>query len=261
MFHKCLSGCDSKLEFGDVWNKMVLKHGLEKKEWFDRLFGLREKWCTALSKDIFSAGILSSQRVEVTNRAISFKANRTTKLLEFFHIFEATVRRWRSTEKSDNFRCTTEKPKTTTKILKHAAEVYTMNLYKDFKLEFDTNLGAYAKEKPTSMQYVKFFDVSLDEDYMHTYQVIYHCQDNEFMCSCMCFTETGLLCFHILKIMQMYSIHAILERYILKRWTKLTKSMIWDENESELIPNKYYIIPDEYCPFSETNIVKSDKTI
>ncbi|XP_021715624.1 protein FAR1-RELATED SEQUENCE 5-like [Chenopodium quinoa] len=131
------------------------------------------------------------------------EANRTTKLLEFFHIFEATVRRWRSTEKSDNFRCTTEKPKTTTKILKHAAKVYTLNLYKDFKLEFDTSLGAYAKEKPTSMQYVKFFDVSLDEDYMHTYQVIYHCQNNEFMCSCMCFTETGLMCFHILKIMQM----------------------------------------------------------
>ncbi|XP_021751021.1 protein FAR-RED IMPAIRED RESPONSE 1-like [Chenopodium quinoa] len=233
MFHKCLSGCDLESEFEDVWNKMVQKYGLEKKEWFDRLFGLREKWCTALSKDIFSAGILSSQRVEVTNRAISFKANRTTKLLEFFHIFEATVRRWRSTEKSDNFRCTTKKPKTKTKILKHATEVYTLNLYKDFKLEFETSLGAYAKEKPTSMQYVKFFDVSLDEDYRHIYQVIYHCQNNEFMCSCMCFTETGLLCFHIIKIMQMYNIHSIPERYILKRWTKLAKSRIWDENESE----------------------------
>ncbi|XP_021756925.1 protein FAR1-RELATED SEQUENCE 5-like [Chenopodium quinoa] len=204
----------------------------KKKEWFDRLYGLRDKWCTTLSKDIFSAGILSSQRVEVTNRAISFKPNRTTKLLEFFHIFEATVKRWRSTEKSDNFRYTTEKPRTTTKILKHAAEVYTLNLYKDFKLEFDTSLGAYAREKTTSMQYVKFFDVSLDEDNKHTYQVIYYTLNHEFMCSCMCFTETGLLSFHILKIMQMYSIHAIPERYILKRWTKLAKSMIWDENES-----------------------------
>ncbi|XP_021758890.1 protein FAR1-RELATED SEQUENCE 5-like [Chenopodium quinoa] len=32
MFHKCLSGCDSESEFEDVWNKMVQKHGLEKKE-------------------------------------------------------------------------------------------------------------------------------------------------------------------------------------------------------------------------------------
>ncbi|XP_021722582.1 protein FAR1-RELATED SEQUENCE 5-like [Chenopodium quinoa] len=203
MFHKCLSSCDSESEFEDVWKQDGSKTWIRKKEWFDRLFGLREKWSTTLSKDIFSAGILSSQRVEVTNRAISFKANRTTKLLEFFHIFEATVRRWRSTEKSDNFRCTIEKPKTTTKILKHAAEVYTLNLYKDFNLEFDTSLGAYAKEKPTSMQYVKLFDVSLDEDYKHTYKVIYHCQNNEFMCSFMCFTEIELLCFHILKIMQM----------------------------------------------------------
>ena len=232
MFHKCLSGCDSESEFEETWHKMVQEYGLEKKEWFDRLYGLREKWCTALSKDIFSAGILSSQRVEVTNRAISFKANRTTSLFEFFHIFEATVKRWRSTEKSDNFRNTTEKPKTTTKILKHAAEVYTLNLYKDFKFEFETSLGAYAREKVTSMQSVKFFDVSLDEDYKHSYQVIFHTQNKEFACSCMCFTETGLLCFQILKIMQMYSIHSIPDIYILKRWTKLAKSMVWDENDS-----------------------------
>ncbi|XP_021718619.1 protein FAR-RED IMPAIRED RESPONSE 1-like [Chenopodium quinoa] len=123
MFDKCLYGYDDEKEFDDCWNDMIQKYGLEEKEWFDRLYELRHKWCPVFSKDILCAGILSSQRSEITNRAISLKANKKNSLYEFFHIFEATLQRWRSNEKADNFKRKTKKPKTKCKLLKQAAEI------------------------------------------------------------------------------------------------------------------------------------------
>ncbi|KAK9689570.1 hypothetical protein RND81_09G067800 [Saponaria officinalis] len=73
-FNKCLRGCFNETEFELAWNKMITDYGLQHDTWFKRLYGIRRKWCTALSKDFFSAGILSSQRSESTNHAIGFHA-------------------------------------------------------------------------------------------------------------------------------------------------------------------------------------------
>ncbi|XP_056692117.1 protein FAR1-RELATED SEQUENCE 5-like [Spinacia oleracea] len=68
-FYKCLSGCITPNDFEETCKSMINTFKLEKDDWFNRLYGLKEKWCTALSKDFFSAGILSSQRSESTNHA------------------------------------------------------------------------------------------------------------------------------------------------------------------------------------------------
>ncbi|XP_021744437.1 protein FAR-RED IMPAIRED RESPONSE 1-like [Chenopodium quinoa] len=151
MFNKCFYGCDSEEEFTACWKNMIQKYGLGEKSWFDRLCELRFKWCPIFSKDIFFTGTLSSQRSEVTNRAISFKANKKTLLLECFHIFKATVKRWRSNEKADNYRCRTEKPKTKCKLLKQATKVYTLNLFKDFEEEYDTSMRSYIRDVSNEM--------------------------------------------------------------------------------------------------------------
>ena len=76
-FHKCLMGCNSEEEFNECWDNMVTMYNMKDNEefykWFDRLHKIRHKWCTGLSKDFFSAGILSSQRSESTNSAIELK--------------------------------------------------------------------------------------------------------------------------------------------------------------------------------------------
>ncbi|KAL2943011.1 Protein FAR1-RELATED SEQUENCE 5 [Bienertia sinuspersici] len=111
MFKNALMGCDDEEEFEELWAEMMEKYGHQKPEWFNQVYEETHKWCTALNRDIFSASILSSQRSEVTNKAISFTAKATTNLFEFYHIFERTVKRWRSNETSDNFRNGIERPK------------------------------------------------------------------------------------------------------------------------------------------------------
>ncbi|XP_056698423.1 protein FAR1-RELATED SEQUENCE 5-like [Spinacia oleracea] len=130
-FYKCLSGCITPNDFEETWKSMINTFKLEKDNWFNTLYGLKEKWCTALSKDFFYAGILSSQRSESTNHAVGFKANKSTTLTEFYSIFQATINRWRETEEKDDFDCTRGIPTSElsmSAILKQAANVYTITL-------------------------------------------------------------------------------------------------------------------------------------
>nr|GMC79770.1 protein FAR1-RELATED SEQUENCE 5-like [Ipomoea batatas] len=136
VFYTYVAGCVNENEFENCWKSMVSKYGLEDHAWFRRLYELKEKWCTALSKDFFSAGTLNSQRSESTNHAIWFNAKKTTSLMQFYKIFKETVKRWRSNEEQDEFQASTSYPTSIlpmTGLLKHAAEVYTKALFKDFE--------------------------------------------------------------------------------------------------------------------------------
>ncbi|XP_021755009.1 protein FAR-RED IMPAIRED RESPONSE 1-like [Chenopodium quinoa] len=124
--NKCLSGCVTKEEFQICWDSMIVKYKLENNKWFKRLYGLREKWCTTLSKDFFSAGILSSQRSESAKNAVGFKANKNTSLTDFLKIFNQTVKRWRKNESDADFKCSNSNPTSSIPfigLLKHASKV------------------------------------------------------------------------------------------------------------------------------------------
>ncbi|XP_056685579.1 protein FAR1-RELATED SEQUENCE 9-like [Spinacia oleracea] len=143
---------------------MINTFKLEKDDWFNRLYGLKEKWCTALSKDFFSAGILSSQRSESTNHAVGFKANKSTTLTEFYSIFQATINRWRKTKEKDDFDCTRGIPTSElsmSAILKQAANVYTITLFCDFEEEFKLSVASSTMFKGSVGRTV-FFEVWIE---------------------------------------------------------------------------------------------------
>lgn len=229
MFQKCLTECDDCFEFEDSWQEMVNKYGLEKRHWFDRLYDLRHKWCPALNRDLFSAGIVSTQRVEGTNNAISFKANKTTSLYEFFQIFEQVVSRWRSKEIEDNFKNRMQKPsaiRNTHPLLRKAAELYTLNLFNDFKCEFEESLKSYARCDGSHGEFL-FYEVSMHHDFKRCHRVLYYSPIQEFYCDCLSFYETKILCYHILRVMHLNNIFEIPSKYIHQRWRKDAKMGLW----------------------------------
>ena len=143
-FDHCLKGCDDEEEFETSWTNMLLKYELADSVWFERLYAIRHKWCTALSKDFFSAGFLSSQRSESTNNAICFKARRTTTLTKFYDIFRDTVKRWRSLEQKKGYDANSSAPEMEIHcgLLAHAAKVYTIEVFQFFKKDFYASIGS-----------------------------------------------------------------------------------------------------------------------
>ncbi|XP_073143038.1 protein FAR1-RELATED SEQUENCE 5-like isoform X2 [Henckelia pumila] len=195
-----------------------------------------EKWCTALSKDFFSPGILSSQRSESTNHSIGFSAKKNTSLADFYDIFKETVKYWRNKEQKDEFQCSRSIPESVlplTGMLKHASEVYTLTLFRDFEAEFFKSISSssiLALVEDKTMVY----NVSSHDNDRLSHRVTFDCFSNLITCSCKKFEESGFLCFHCLRVLHINSIVTIPEPYIKKRWTKFAKSEIWDKLNSTI---------------------------
>lgn len=134
--------CNGEEEFNQCWNNMVTTYKMKEKEfykWFDRLYKIRHKWCTGLSKDFFSTSILSSKRSESTNSATGIETKKTTSLTQFDKIFQNTIKRWRKREIKAEFYCSRTTLSSSVRIvglLKYVAKVYTATLFWDFEEEF-----------------------------------------------------------------------------------------------------------------------------
>ncbi|XP_057767244.1 protein FAR1-RELATED SEQUENCE 5-like [Salvia miltiorrhiza] len=232
-FQKCLIGCIDGGEFEDCWSSMISIYGLQDNSWFKRLYDLRHKWSNVYNKDFFSAGILSSRRSESMNTTIGFNAKETTSLNELYIIFKKIVERWRSNEADDELQCSRENPTSClplTGFLKHASEVYTLAIFKDFEKEFlksiSTSISFLSEEHD-----VKFYHVT-EADGITSYQVNFNVTDFLVSCTCKRFEECGLFCCHCLRIMHAHSIPQIPECYIKRRWTKFAKQDLWDKSTS-----------------------------
>ncbi|XP_010686164.3 protein FAR1-RELATED SEQUENCE 5-like [Beta vulgaris subsp. vulgaris] len=233
VFNKCLRGCITPEEFEQCWEKMIKDYKLKQSKWFNRLYKLKNKWCTALSKDFFSAGILSSQRSESTNNAVGFKARKSTSLTDFFKIFDNTIQRWRKNEANADFRCANSKPSSNLPmcgILKHASEIYTQTLFREIETEFSHGLKCLTKcidEVGSAFMY----EVWIEENEKSKQLVSFDMTNNTIECSCKNFQEVGWLCYHCFRVFFIHSVNRIPDKYIYKRWTKLAKAEYWKRRE------------------------------
>ncbi|XP_019176479.1 PREDICTED: protein FAR1-RELATED SEQUENCE 1-like [Ipomoea nil] len=105
MFNCVLKYTETEAEFEVYWTRMVTKYNCHKNTWLEKLYDCREKWCPAFNKDYFSGGILSSQRSESTNHAISRRLSKTAGLCDFYSSFVSVISEWRSKENGEDFRC------------------------------------------------------------------------------------------------------------------------------------------------------------
>ncbi|KAL8520317.1 hypothetical protein ACS0TY_011023 [Phlomoides rotata] len=230
MFNKCLSGCGNEEEFENCWTSMITKYELENNGWFNILYGLKQKWCTALSKGFFSARIRSSQRSESTNLAIGFNASLTTNLTEFYGIYKNTVKRWRRIEQQDEFNCSRALPDTgfeMARIMRHASEVYTLTLFKEFQKEFMK--GIYASSKIVGDHDTTTIYMVTSPRGESNNEVIFDSSLKLLTCDCLGFEEFGMLCYHSLRVLLINSVQKIQDAYIKNRWTKTAKSEVWDK--------------------------------
>ncbi|XP_074266642.1 protein FAR1-RELATED SEQUENCE 5-like [Silene latifolia] len=230
LFNKCLNGCYNVPEFEETWRKMLKDYGLEGHSWFKRLYKHRVKWSTALNNEYFSAGILSSQRSESTNHPMGFQASKTTSVTAFFGIFETTVKRWRSEEERKEFNGIRSTPTSVyplADLLLHASQIYTVDLFGIFEREFALAMGTRATILPVDdpLLVYRVQPVVYEEG---PYHVTYNCSDQLIECTCRKFQVMGMFCSHIIRVLHMHSVGEIPSRYILRRWTKFSKTAVWE---------------------------------
>ncbi|XP_074304276.1 protein FAR1-RELATED SEQUENCE 7-like [Silene latifolia] len=209
---------------------MLKDYGLEGHSWFKRLYKHRVKWSTALNNEYFSACILSSQRSESTNHAIGFQASKTTSVTAFFGIFESTVKRWRSEEERKEFNGIRSTPISVyplTDLLLHVSQVYIVELFRIFEKEFALAMRTRATILPVDDPLLVYrVQPAVSEEGPH--HVTYDCSNQLIECTCRNLQVMGMFCNHIIRVFHMPSVGEITSRYILRRWTKFSKTAVWE---------------------------------
>ncbi|XP_074293647.1 protein FAR1-RELATED SEQUENCE 5-like [Silene latifolia] len=224
IFTKCVYGCRSELEFEEIWFKMIVDYDITDHKWLKRLYDLRQKWCPVFSLDIFSAGVRSTQRSESTNSVIRKMSCKTMTLSRLVHHVQKVAERWRSKERKLAFRCRMGKPVYAARdsgILRQADEVYTLAIFDEFKREFYDTLHLVAKGYSQDGDH--YVHVLQQETKTVDFVVKFNPLCGSVTCSCKNFESKGLLCCHVLKVLNLHGVSVITSNYILKRWTKDVK--------------------------------------
>jgi len=149
-----------------------------------------------------------------------------------------------------NLRQKLPKIKILSPIVIQAANIYTCQPFLKFQKQYEEFQGAFVKERiktNSPHEYVvSIYGKPKDR------RVIWNSLENNVSCSCRKFERCGILCGHVLKILDVMNIKVLPEKYILKRWTTVARNeIVQDFNEHEIIIDTNLEVINRYkslCP-------------
>ncbi|XP_035548472.1 protein FAR1-RELATED SEQUENCE 4-like [Juglans regia] len=213
-------------EFDAKWGELIQKYDLGDNTWLEGLYTERSFWVPVYLKDVFWAGMSTTQRSESMNAFFDGYVHSGTTLKEFVDQFDNALRKKVEVETTADFNsCNQTIPCVTPfHFEKQFKAVYTNAKFKEIQGEVWGMI--YCNCIPVSKQgCISTFDV-LDEiftgDHVKTvYYIVYYNDDEcDMKCTCALFQMRGIICRHVFKVCQMKKIHVLPEKYILDQWRK-----------------------------------------
>lgn len=222
MLSKCMRECESEAEFNEAWAMMHQECNIQENQWLTELYQQRHKWCTALHQDAFDGGVESMDRSEGSNNVLSSIDIEPTSLATFVLEVDKITARWRTNESVEDIQCNQaalEFKVNHSRILQHAAEVYTHRIYKSLEKDFLDGCSATTYQEAQCNETLFRFEFILQSG-RKVWVVFLDTSTMDLNCSCKKFETMGVLCSHALNALGFKNVNRIPERYILKRWTK-----------------------------------------
>ncbi|KAL4332079.1 hypothetical protein GQ457_15G027670 [Hibiscus cannabinus] len=222
-FSSCVYDYDEEEDFLSAWDQMLAKYNLENNSWLQKQFELREKWALVYGRQTFCADMSTTQRSESMNNQIKMYIGYNYDLLRFFHHFERLLADRRYEELKADFKNNQSKPSLPypVEVLKHAADVYTLTVFKDFSKEIWLTWDCEMHIIESIGTITSYKVISSGKNRHHF--VTFDSSNSTINCSCKKFEFAGILCSHAWKVLSFQNFKRIPNQYILKRWTKEAK--------------------------------------
>ncbi|KAI6684698.1 hypothetical protein NL676_030611 [Syzygium grande] len=223
---ECIFNVHSQEKFKLKWNSFVGTYMLRENTWIASLYGMREKWSHAFTKNVFSAGIISIQNNEYASGIFENLSCETMTLSQIAQWCENMAKQMRQKEFVESMRCKkiTSNLQSEMPVEKEAVRLYTRPIFKMFQKE-SRNILLLAIEEIGGMAPVREF--KLTKEGSTEFNIVkFDSSNSTLVCSCGKFESVGILCFHALKVLNFMNIFEIPSRYLLKRWTKSAKDSL-----------------------------------
>ncbi|GFY98617.1 FAR1-related sequence 3 [Actinidia rufa] len=186
----------TKEEFEKAWDVFMEKYDFQSNTWLHGLYLEKERWVPAYVKDMFWAGMSSTQRSENMQSWYTFIPCMTNDDLE-----------------------------------KQFQSAYTNSQFAHFRDEFigkmACSLGGFQVGHVwTEYEVKESITVGEREELQQkcvSFKVDFNAETNEAQCICRLFECKGMICKHQLFVYQLRGIHKVPDKYVLKRWCKNVK--------------------------------------
>ncbi|XP_021743293.1 protein FAR1-RELATED SEQUENCE 5-like [Chenopodium quinoa] len=211
-------------EFEIGWHSVISEFDLVNDDWFKNMFNIRNMWIPSYFRDLFMGEILrSTQRSGSENSFFTNFTNQHLLLVELWFFYESAIDAQRHTQDKLNATSKTTHPQLVTPLHleKHAALVYTHNVFYIFQKEFkhalyNCGIGSATIKEEEGIEQYRIVDNTRKKSYHFTYVLC----SNDASCSCRMFESVGILCRYILFVMKGKFLFEIPRQYVLHRWTK-----------------------------------------
>ncbi|XP_059625454.1 protein FAR-RED IMPAIRED RESPONSE 1 isoform X2 [Cornus florida] len=237
-FNKCIIKSSTDEKFEKRWWKIVDKFNLRNDIWFQSLYDDRERWIPTYMRNIFLAGISTTQRSESINSFFDKYMQRRTTLKEFLDHYKAILQEKYEEEAKADFESWHKQPglKSPSPFGKQMATVYTHAIFKKFQVEVLGVVACHPKKESEdgAIMMFKVQDFEENQDFV----VVRNEMTSDISCTCRLFEYSGFLCRHVMIVLQMSGVHNIPSQYILKRWTKDAKSRQTTRQELHMIESR-----------------------
>lgn len=120
------------MQFEEKWVSLLEEFKLEGHKWLNKVYGYRDMWIPAYFRHIPLSGLMkTTSRSESENNFFGQNSHSKSTLVHFFTRFETAMDKQRYTQRllDHETRMTTPRMETPLRIEKHAAEVYTHEVF------------------------------------------------------------------------------------------------------------------------------------
>ncbi|KAL7227681.1 hypothetical protein ACSBR1_022531 [Camellia fascicularis] len=216
-------------EFEKRWDRFIEMFELQSNEWLLGLYEERHRWVPAFVKDIFWAGMSTTQRSESMHAFFDGYINSKTTLKQLVEQYENALAKKVENENLEEFNsfsscipCISHY-----EIEKQFQSAYTRAKFKESQREI---LGKIycdlttCKEDGGISEYTIDEYVKVGESHQRaTFIVVFKDDTKEVNCNCRLFEFGGILCKHQITVFMHRKIDQVPEKYILRRWDKNVK--------------------------------------
>ncbi|KAK9991130.1 hypothetical protein SO802_026115 [Lithocarpus litseifolius] len=204
-FQNDLSNCVYDFEDEDewivAWNNMPETYDLTDNPWLHEMFDVKEKWSMVYGRHMFTTDIKSTQCSELMNSVLKTYLKPKHGLLQFFGHYSRELSDKGSQELQAEFktRQTTPVLLFNFEMLRHVAELYTLEIFKMFQDEYVKFVDCTIYKASKSDSIIKYRVKYRNKTQEHL--VKYEASTTTVQCSCMKFSFLGILCSHALKVL------------------------------------------------------------
>ncbi|XP_077222020.1 protein FAR1-RELATED SEQUENCE 9-like [Tasmannia lanceolata] len=233
------------------------------------MWEFQSHWVPVYFRGTFTAGMVSSSHSESINAFFDGFVNQNTTLQEFVQQYDRALVARRKFESQEDFNTKSTKAvlKGKNRLEAQAGDCYMRALFTIFQTEFTESIDLWKEETCKNGNVTEYIVGFSDDPIWKWLKVVYEefKEGVKATCACAKFEIEGILCRHILRIMNLKRLTSIPARYILHRWTIGARYHVGggvpagEEDSDDATPlQKWCLIGKHQCILEE---MQSDKSL